>query len=197
MKKLLYSIVAMILVIMCACSSKSADSASAAGADSTTAATDTSKVLVAYFSATGITADVARRLADATSGTLLEIAPVERYTEADLDWHNKQSRSSVEMQDSTSRPAIVPDSVSMADYDVVLIGFPVWWDLAPREINTFIESHDLDGKTIYAFATSGGSTIANSALKLKEAYPMLSWGEGKLLNSPTDEEIQAWVATLR
>lgn len=119
-------------------------------------------ILVAYFSATGTTARAAEKLANVTGGELYAITPAESYTSADLDWHDKQSRSSVEMNDPKSRPAIKGKKENIADYDVIFIGYPIWWDLAPRVIDTFIESYDLKGKTVIPFATSGGSTLSGS-----------------------------------
>ena len=155
-----------------------------------------SKTLVAYFSATGTTAQVARNIADITGGELFEIAPQSPYTEADLDWNNRQSRSSVEMDDAQSRPTLKATKTDIAGYDVVFIGYPIWWNLAPRIINTFIESHDLKGKTLIPFATSGGSSISNSVSELKKSYPSLNWKEGKLLNGMNNDAIQNWITNL-
>lgn len=154
------------------------------------------RILVAYFSATGTTARAAEKLADITGGELYAITPTESYTPADLDWHDKQSRSSVEMNDPKARPAIKGRKENIAGYDVVFIGYPIWWDLAPRVINTFIESHDLKGKTVIPFATSGGSTLAGSAAALKKAYPALNWKEGRLLNRADEKTIRTWFEKL-
>ena len=154
------------------------------------------KILVAYFSATGTTAQAAEKLADVTGGELYAITPAESYTSADLDWHDKQSRSSVEMNDPKVRPAIKSPKANIADYDVVFIGYPIWWNLAPRIINTFIESHNLKGKTVIPFATSGGSSIRNSVSKLKSSYPEISWKEGKLLNGTSEKAIAGWIESL-
>ena len=154
------------------------------------------KILVAYFSATGTTARVAQKVAAATGGELYAITPAQPYTDADLDWNDKQSRSSVEMNDPKSRPAIKDEKENIADYDVVIIGYPIWWDLAPRSINTFIESHDLKGKTVVTFATSGSSSIANSAAALKRTYPALNWKEGRLLNRADEKTIRTWIDRL-
>ena len=140
------------------------------------------KTLVAYFSATGNTKAAAERLARETNADLYEIAPEQPYTAADLDWTNKQSRSSLEMKDKSSRPAIKGVYENMADYDTVWIGFPVWWYTAPTIINTFIEAHDLSGKVLNVFATSGGSDVTGSAADLKKAYPQYNWGESRLMN---------------
>lgn len=138
------------------------------------------KTLVAYFSATGTTARAARQIAEKNGGELFEIIPAQEYTDADLDWNDKQSRSSIEMSDAKSRPELKEKKDNMGDYDVVYIGYPIWWGVAPRIINTFIESHDLNGKRIIPFATSGGSGIEHSVNELKTAYPDLNWEQGKL-----------------
>ena len=155
-----------------------------------------SKILVAYFSATGTTARAAEKLANVTGGELYTITPAKSYTSADLDWNDKQSRSSVEMNDTKSRPAIKGRKENIADYDVVFIGYPIWWDLAPRIINTFIESHDLKRKTVIPFATSGGSTLIGSVATLKKDYPALNWKEGRLLNRADEKTIREWVNKL-
>ena len=155
-----------------------------------------SKILVAYFSATGTTARAAEKLANVTGGELYAITPVESYTSADLDWNDKRSRSSVEMNDPKSRPALKGQKENIADYDVVFIGYPIWWDLAPRVIDTFIESHDLTGKTVIPFATSGGSTLSGSAAALKRSYPALNWKEGRLLNRADEKTIRTWIEKL-
>lgn len=154
------------------------------------------KVLVAYFSATGTTARAAGKLAQVTDGELYAITPATAYTSADLDWHDKGSRSSVEMNDPKSRPAI-KEKKDVAAYDVVFIGYPIWWNLAPRIINTFIENHDLKGKTVIPFATSGGSSISNSAAALKKAYPGLNWKAGKLLNQTDESDMRQWAGSLK
>lgn len=151
------------------------------------------KTLVAYFSATGVTKGVAQQLTEVTGGTLHEIKPEKPYTDADLDWRDKQSRSSVEMEDKTSRPAITDKLQNMQDYDVVYVGFPIWWYTCPTIINTFMETYDFTGKTVIPFATSGGSSIKKACEDLKAAYPNINWKEGKLLNSSSRKEIEAWV----
>ena len=154
-----------------------------------------SKVLVAYFSATGVTKGVAKQLSEATGGTLHEIKPEQPYTDADLDWRNKQSRSSVEMKDKTSRPAITDKLANLKGYDVIYVGFPIWWNTCPTIVNTFMEAYDFKGKTVIPFATSGGSSIHQACEDLKAAYPKLNWKEGKLLNRATKEDIEEWVKT--
>ena len=154
------------------------------------------KPLVVYFSATGTTARAARMIADVTGGTLCEIVPQQTYTSDDLDWNDKQSRSSVEMNNPDARPAVKDTKIDFAAYDVIFIGYPIWWNQAPRIINTFIESHDLKSKTLVPFATSGGSGINNSAEELKKTYPDLEWQKGKLLNGANCDVIRAWVSDL-
>ena len=154
------------------------------------------KVLVAYFSATGTTRAAAERLAATTGGDLHEIKPEIPYTDADLDWHDQQSRSSIEMADASSRPAIVKDLTNLSDYDVVFVGFPIWWYTAPTLINTFLESYDFSGKVVIPFATSGGSTIERANSELRATYPSLDWREGRLLNTATDDALQGWKSVL-
>ena len=155
------------------------------------------KTLVAYFSATGTTEAVAKDLAEVTGGTLYEIKPEVRYTDADLDWRDKTSRSSVEMQDKNSRPAIVKDLKDADSYDVVYIGFPVWWYTAPTIINSFLEAYGFDGKTVIFFATSGGSSIDKANQDFAAAYPEINWKPGKTLNGASKADIKAWVEGLK
>ena len=140
------------------------------------------KTLIVYFSATGNTKAAAQKLAKEFNADLYEITPEVPYTAADLDWRDKTSRSTIEMQDKTSRPAIKGRCENIAEYDVVWIGFPVWWYTAPTIVNTFIEAHDLSGKTLNVFATSGGSDVKDSYNDLKKAYPQYTWGESRLMN---------------
>ena len=140
------------------------------------------KTLVVYFSATGTTKAAAQKLAKEHNADLYEIVPEQPYTAADLDWRDKTSRSTLEMKDKTSRPAIKGRCENIADYDTVWIGFPVWWYTAPTIVNTFIEAHDLSGKTLNVFATSGGSPVEPCAKDLKSAYPQYTWGESRLMN---------------
>lgn len=158
---------------------------------------DGAKILVAYFSATGTTERVAGGIAEATGGQLYEIVPEKEYTSADLNWNDDSSRSSVEKNNPESRPALGGSPVDVAAYDVVFIGYPIWWDQAPRIINTFIESHDLKGKTVIPFATSGGSGISNSVEVLKKTYPGLNIKEGKLLNGASSASIRSWLDIMK
>ncbi len=140
-------------------------------------------ILVAYFSASGVTERAASEIAAATGGDLYEIAPAVPYTERDLDWTDKKSRSTVEMQDDANRPAIKGAAADMDKYDTVFIGFPVWWYVEPRIVDTFLESYDFSGKTLIPFATSGGSGIAGAEERMKELCPKAVWKKGKLVNS--------------
>lgn len=152
-----------------------------------------SKTLVAYFSASGVTAKVAKQISEAAKADLYEITPKEKYSSADLNWRDKQSRSSVEMKDKSSRPEMAENISSVDQYETIYIGFPVWWDVAPHIINTFIEANKLEGKTIIPFATSGGSSIRNSVKDLRSTYPNLTIKDGQLLNYPTKSEIESFV----
>lgn len=196
MKKLLFVIASLALLVGAACSSRKsgADTQAAQSSDtqaSSRADDNTSGILVAYFSATGTTESVARKIAAATGGKLHAITPEYPYSSEALDWHNKFSRSSIEMNDTTSRPIIVRDSLVMSQYDTIYLGYPIWWDKAPRVINTFIETHDLEGSKVIPFATSGGSSIDNSVNLLRRDYPNIDWQQGHLLNNPSEEDITA------
>ena len=153
-----------------------------------------SKKLVAYFSASGVTAQLAKTLAQAVNGDLYEIKPEQPYTAADLDWRNKNSRSSMEMNDKSFRPAVSGKLDNISEYDVIYVGFPIWWYVAPTIINTFLEQYDLSGKTVIPFATSGGSGISESESNLKEICPDSVWLEGKrFLGSSSHDDIADWV----
>lgn len=141
------------------------------------------KVLVAYFSASGVTARAAKELAQALDADLYEIRPETPYTAADLDWTNKKSRSTVEMNDPACRPAIAEPVKNMEQYGAVFVGFPVWWYVEPRIVDTFLESYDFSDKTLIPFATSGGSGIAKAEKSLREHCPNASWKKGELLNA--------------
>lgn len=149
-----------------------------------------SKTLVAYFSASGVTAKVAKQIAETAKADLYEITPQVKYSSADLNWRDKQSRSSVEMANKSTRPEMAENIGSTDQYDTIYIGFPIWWNVAPHIINTFIEANKLEGKTIIPFATSGGSSIRNSVKDLRSTYPNLNIKEGQLLNYPSQSEIE-------
>jgi len=156
-----------------------------------------SKKLVAYFSASGVTAKVAEVLSEAIGADLYAIEPEVPYTKADLNWMDKQSRSTIEMNDPASRPAIKGKRDNMADYDTIYIGFPIWWYVAPTIINTFLESYDLAGKTIIPFATSGSSGMGKTNEKLKPSCPNSVLVDGKVLKaSATKAELAAWAEGL-
>ena len=155
-----------------------------------------SKKLVAYFSASGTTKKAAERLAKATGADLFEIKPKVPYSSADLNWMDKKSRSSVEMSDPSSRPEIAEKIPNLADYDTVFLGFPIWWYVAPRIINTFVESYDFTGKTLVPFATSGGSGLGRTVAGLKKLCPAANWNEGKLVNGMSEQALRSWAAEL-
>lgn len=156
------------------------------------------KALVAYFSATGVTAKVAKALAGAVGGDLYEIKPAVPYSAADLNWMDKGSRSSVEMRDARSRPALAAADAPVAGYDVIFLGFPVWWYVAPTIVNSFLETYDFTGKTIVLFATSGGSGLGKSAAGLRASAPGAKIMDGRLLNGRLNEaELKAWVQGLK
>ena len=153
-----------------------------------------SKILVSYFSASGVTKGVAEKLANAVEGDLFEIEPVEKYTSADLNWMNKNSRSSIEMKDKSSRPAVKNKVENINEYDKAIIGFPVWWYTAPTIINTFIEENNLEGKDIYVFVTSGGSGSEGSFNDLKNTYPNINFISSKRLKGrESEDEYRDWI----
>ena len=156
-----------------------------------------SKKLVAYFSANGTTAAVAKILAEVAKADLYEIKPQTPYTHADLNWQDKKSRSSVEMNDKSFRPALADRDAHIEAYDTIFLGFPIWWYTAPTIVNTFLESYDFTGKTIILFATSGGSGFGKTAADLKPSAPGAVIQDGKLLNGrQTRESLAAWVNSL-
>ena len=185
MKKVVLAMAALLTISLSACSQSNKKETN-----------EMKKVLVAYFSASGVTKGAATQLAEVAGADLYEIKPETPYTDADLDWRDKQSRSTVEMKDRSSRPAIVKDLQNAADYDVVYVGFPIWWYTAPTIINTFMEAYDFKGKTVIPFATSGGSSIKKACDDLKTSYPDINWKEGKLLNRASKQELETWVKGL-
>ncbi|HCB10790.1 MAG TPA: flavodoxin [Cyanobacteria bacterium UBA11991] len=154
-----------------------------------------SKILVAYFSATGTTKEVAQNLAKAADADIYEIKSVVPYTDADLNWMDKNARSTVEMKDKSSRPEIVEDDFSVDKYDVIFLGFPIWWYVAPTIINTFLEQHDFSNKKIILFATSGGSRFGKTVEDLKASVDAsVQIVEGGILNGAPDVEyLKEWV----
>lgn len=153
-----------------------------------------SKVLVCYFSASGVTRKVARNLANSIEGDLFEIEPVDIYTAEDLDWTNKESRSSREMANRSYRPELKNKVNNFNDYEKIVIGFPVWWDVAPTIINTFIESHDFSKKQVYVFVTSGSSSVNGSITDLRRTYPNINFVVGKRFNgSESSDEYKSFI----
>ncbi len=156
-----------------------------------------SKILVAYFSATHTTEGVAKKIADNTGADIYEIKPTEPYTSADLNYNDKNSRSTKEMNDSSARPAISGNVTDMSQYSLIFVGYPIWWGEAPRIINTFLESYDLTGKTIIPFCTSGGSGLGNSGKNLSKSASGAVIKDGKAFTGSTsDSEIKSWVDSL-
>lgn len=164
------------------------------GGSSTDHISDTVKILVAYFSATNTTAGVAKNIADSLNADLYEIVPENPYTSADLDYYDDNSRSTVEMNDPDSRPAISGSVENMAQYDIVFIGYPIWWGEAPRILSTFAESYDFSGKTVVPFCTSGGSGVGSSAKNLEKLTSGATWLSGKRLNGDDSRStIAEWI----
>lgn len=152
------------------------------------------KKLVAYFSASGVTRAAAEALAAAAQADLFEIKPETLYTEADLDWRNKQSRSTLEMQDANCRPALAADEVDVSAYDAVFIGFPIWWGREPSVIDTFIEAHDFTGKCVIPFCTSGGGGFTNRA-QIEQLLPGIV-AHKELNKATTEAELKAWLCEM-
>lgn len=154
------------------------------------------KTLVAYFSASGTTRKIAEMIAVVGDFSLYEITPKELYTSDDLNWMNKKSRSSVEMSNKKIRPEITDTDAHIKEYDTIILGFPIWWYVAPTIVNTFLEKYDFSGKKIVLFATSGGSGFGNTVKELKPSAPGAEIVEGKLLNRANKQEIEKWVKSL-
>lgn len=184
MKKIIFMLTAVmgLLVAMTACAKKNVN-----------VKKSNQKVLVAYFSATGTTERAAKMIATATGGELYKIQPEEEYTAADLDWTVKTSRCSRENDNPKARPAIVKSKSSLDEYDVIYLGYPNWWNGAPRIVNTFVEAYGMKGKKVIPFMTSGGSQIEHSEQMLKEEYPDIDWQKGKLFNGMSQKDVNAWV----
>ena len=185
-------------LMLCACQSN----ANSASEGASTNDEGQKTTLVAYFSASPehITAKVATTLAEAADADLFEIVPEQIYSVEDLDWRNEQSRSTIEMKDSTARPAVAGKVENMDQYNTIYVGFPIWWYTAPRIINTFLEQYDLTGKTIIPFATSGGSDMGKSGEDLQKASaPNANWIlPGKVLNgNPPVDSLKVWIETLK
>lgn len=155
------------------------------------------KILISYFSCSNVTKKLAKLISEVTKGDLFEIKPAIPYTNADLDWTNRDSRSSIEMKDHSSRPEIEEKLSNMTEYDIIFVGFPIWWYIAPTIINTFLESYDFSGKTIVPFCTSGGSGVGQTDEKLHVSCPnSVNWKPAKLLNRATKSDIEKWIENL-
>lgn len=154
-------------------------------------------ILVAYFSATGTTEAVAKDIAAVTGGDIFEISPTVPYTAEDLDWRNKQSRSSIEMTTEGYRTEFTKNLEDPDSYDIIYIGFPIWWNTAPTAVNAFVEEYGFSGKKCVMFATSGGGSIDQSIKDFKATYPEIEWVDAKLLNGATEDSIQAWIKELK
>ena len=155
-----------------------------------------SEILVTYYSATGTTERLAKMIATATGGELYEIVPQKKYSSADLDWTDHSSRCCRENDDPSSRPAFIKSKADLDAYVTVYLGFPNWWNGAPRIINTFIESYGLKGKTVILFMTSGGSGIENTLRTFRKLYPDVNWKAGKLINGASQASVDSWVKSL-
>ena len=155
-----------------------------------------SKILVAYFSASGVTRKMANKLAVLADADTYEIKPEVLYSKADLNWMDKNSRSSIEMSNKSMRPSIIKEELDLAKYDTILLGFPIWWYVAPTIINTFLESYDFTGKRIVLFATSGGSGFGNTVNELKGSAKDAIITEGILLNNASDKKIKEFIENL-
>jgi len=156
-----------------------------------------SKKLVAYFSASGTTAAVAKTLAEAAGADLYEIKPQTPYTRADLNWQDKKSRSSVEMNDKSFRPPLADQDAHIEDYDTIFLGYPIWWGQAPKIMYTFAEAYDLSGKTIVPFCTSGSSGIGSSATNLAAVTDGATWLSGnRFSGNASQSTVENWVDSL-
>ena len=185
----------LLITIIAGCMAMAAMAAGSAKNNSETMSNN-GKKLVAYFSATGTTMEAATRLARIAGADLHEIVPETLYTPADLNWRDKSSRSSVEMADKSSRPAIANRVENIEQYDTVFVGYPIWWYIAPTIINTFLEQYDFSGKTIVPFFTSGGSGAGETMKYLKPSAPGANWLEPKNFNYMSDAEVETWLKSL-
>lgn len=158
---------------------------------------ENNKALVVYYSETGTTEAIAKKISQVTDADLYRIEPAQPYTAADLDWQDDNSRSTKEMNDRSARPAIKNGKVNLDSIDTVYLGYPIWWDQAPRVVNTFIEANNLSGKKIITFCTSGETSIDGSVRQLKADYPTLDFVKGKRLNGASINEIKNWIASLK
>lgn len=190
MRRITMILSAVLVVVLCACAGNKSQQESQKSNNENMKKRTT---LVAYFSATGTTKAAAEKLAEVVNGDLHEIQPEQPYTDADLDWHNQQSRSSVEMKDKSSRPAIKNKVENMDQYDTIYLGFPIWWYIAPTIVNTFVEQYNLEGKTVIPFFTSGGSEAGETLTYLQPSAPKANWKEPINLTGKSKEEIEKLV----
>lgn len=158
---------------------------------------ENSRSAVVYYSETGTTEGIAKKISQVTGADLYRIEPAQPYTSADLDWQDNNSRSTKEMNDRAARPAIKNGKLNLDGIDTVYLGYPIWWDQAPRVVNTFIEANDLSGKKIITFCTSGETSIDGSVRQLKADYPALDFVKGRRLNGASVSEIEKWITSLR
>ena len=186
MKRLTAIFALALAIVMCACAGDKKENNKDENMEKKT-------TLVAYFSATGTTKAAAEKLVEVVNGDLHEIQPEQPYTDADLDWHNQKSRSSVEMNDKSSRPAIKNKVENMEQYDTIYLGFPIWWYIAPTIVNTFVEQYNLEGKTVIPFFTSGGSGKGETLNYLQPSAPKANWKEPINLTGKSKEEIEGLV----
>lgn len=212
MKKVITILISLMMVFcLAACGNSAEEDAETQGSDTQTETENTglsetqqpeaetpetqeNKVLVAYFSATGTTKGVAEHIANGLHADIYEIIPEEPYTDADLDYNDSSSRSTIEMDDPASRPAISGSVENMEQYDIVFVGYPIWWGDAPRIVSTFVESYDFSGKTVVPFCTSGGSGVGSSASNLEQLTSGATWMEGHRLNgNDSQETVMEWV----
>ncbi len=194
MKRLSIILSVALAVVMCACAGNKSQQGSQ---NSNNENMDKKTTLVAYFSATGTTKAAAEKLAQVVDADLHEIQPEQPYTDVDLDWHNQQSRSSVEMKDKSSRPAIKNKVENMDQYTTVYIGYPIWWYVAPTIINTFVEQYNLEGKTVIPFFTSGGSGAGETMKYLTPSAPKANWKEPLNLNGMNVDGIKSLVDSIK
>lgn len=207
-KWILISIIAVLILTFSACGKERSDTASPAGSDqgtsqpvADTTETDTSSdgenVLVVYFSATGTTEDIAKKIATITGADIYEIRAEQEYTDDDLNWHDSSSRTSIEQNDNSVRPAIGSDTISLDGYTTIYIGYPIWWGEEPRIMDTFVESYDFDGITMIPFCTSSSSGIGRSGKNLEENAGSGKWLDGKRFGAgATETEISRWIDSL-
>jgi len=193
MKKIFYILACMITGCLALCTVMTANAQNSKKNDNVMS---NKKTLVAYFSATGTTMEAASKLAKVANADLHEIIPEVPYTPADLNWRDKSSRSTVEMEDKSSRPAIANRVENMEQYDTVFVGYPIWWYIAPTIINTFLEQYDLTGKTVVPFFTSGGSGAGQTMKYLKPSAPGANWVDPKNLNYMGEAEMKNWIDSL-